>query len=107
MQRPTTLWSDDAIDPLEDHPLFTPDLEYFTPSMSVSLNNTNAYQARTLTPYNMERQTILPTFPPSPFFANVNDHQPLLLLSSVPSMINIRLEKSIVTDSYFSFYCDL
>ena len=94
MQRPTTLSSidiaDHGRDPLEDHPLFTPDLEYFTPSTNISLSNTNAYQPRTLTPYNMERQAILPAFPPSPFFTNVNDSEPLLLLSSVPSMINIR-----------------
>ncbi len=80
-------------DSLEDHPLFTPDLEYFTPSTNISLDNTNAYKSHTLTPYNMERQTILPVFPPSPFLTNADDHQSILLLSNVPSMIytfNIR-----------------
>jgi len=93
MQQSTILSSidtNDKQDSLEDHPLFTPDLEYFTPATNVSLDNRHAYQPRTLTPYNMERQTILPVFPPSSLFCtNANDHQQLfLLLANVPSKIN-------------------
>lgn len=92
MQRPTRLSSMDVNhlerDPLEDHPLFTPDLEYSTPLTNLSLKNTNPYQSHTLTPYNTDRQTILPVFPPSPFFTNVHEHQhqSILLLSNVPRM---------------------
>jgi hypothetical protein len=99
MQRPASLSLPDIDnnerDPLEDHPLFTPDLEYFTPPTTISLSNTNAYYPRTLTPYNMIRQTILPVFRPYQSLTNTmmstnvstNENiQPPLLLCNVPSM---------------------
>ena len=81
-------------DSLEDHPLFTPDLEYFTPLTTMSLDNTNAYCPRTLTPYNLARHTVLPAFPPSQpttskiskDVTNLDDIQaPPLLLCNVSS----------------------
>ena len=82
-------------DPLENHPLFTPDLEYFTPPTTIALNNTNAYCPRTLTPYNMKRHTILPVYrsssgstPTTATSPGVDDMQPPLLLCNVPGMMH-------------------
>ncbi|CAF1338839.1 unnamed protein product [Adineta steineri] len=99
MQRPTTFPSmefNNERDPFDDHPLFTPDLEYFTPPTMLPLidDNRNAYCPRTLTPYNIERHTILPVFPPclsvtENTIANdassiTQELQPPLLLCNVP-----------------------
>lgn len=95
MQRPSSISvsTENCVeyDPLEDHPLFTPDLEYFTPLSTVSLDSTHAYCPRTFTFYDIERYTILPSFPQHQASAtidstNSNDIRTSLLLCNVPGM---------------------
>ena len=82
-------------DSIEDHPLFTPDLAYYTAPTHQSLDNTGTYYPRTITPYNRERQTILPVFPSqstassSSLIDNREEEQQVdLLLCNVPSKSN-------------------
>lgn len=69
-------------DPLEDHPQFTPDLEYSTPCATMR----SPYRPRTLPVDHRGRHTVLPVFRPSSSLVADDELQPPLLLCNVPSM---------------------
>ena len=99
-------------DSLEDHPLFTPDLEYFTPPTTMSLDNTNAYKPSTITPYNSLRYTILPVFRPSPqslinTTMTTENIQLPLLLCNVSKYDNEKREKFFDNISFYSLEQEL
>jgi hypothetical protein len=87
-------------DSLEDSVLFTPDLEYYTPTGTTTNieENTIAYRSHTLLSFNQARRTILPAFLPSSFMSKEissvivtlidsmdnDDGEPPLLLTNVP-----------------------
>lgn len=99
-------------DSLEDNPLFTPDLEYYTPPSTATLatapdnisENTLGYQSKTLSARNKARRTILPSFLSSLFLSSEilmmidsmtindemenNESEPTLLLANVPGKMN-------------------
>ena len=82
MQQRTTVVLVDERDPLEDHPQFTPDLEYSTPCATMP----SPYRPRTLTTVDPRgRHSMLPLFRPSPSSLTADeDLQPPLLLCNVP-----------------------
>ena len=103
MQRPTALPTgqrsiSEQTDSLEAHPLFTPDLDYFTPCMIFAEEQSSTYHPRTLTWRTRERHRILPVFPPSTTFqgnssiavADIDELDPPLLLCNVSRMFLVR-----------------
>jgi hypothetical protein len=100
--------SSDNNDSLADNPLFTPDLEYYTPPSLATIadmpENTISYKSHTLLSINKARCTILPIFLPSLFLSNeiismidpmIKDHQtennenePPLLLTNIPGKMS-------------------